>query len=422
MSKLLNWAGNYQYSTEDIVYPESLSQVRELVKNTAKLKVLGTRHSFNSIADSDVKLVSLEAMPREIWIDEIQQTVTVSAGVRYGELCGQLEKSRFALHNLGSLPHISVAGACATATHGSGVKNAILANAVRGIELITADGNTVTLTRDNATEKFYGAVVNLGALGIVTRLILDLQPTFQVKQYVYENLPLTSLEDNLDEIFSVGYSVSLFTDWKTDKINQVWVKSLAGDSVSDENIIDDLFGASPATQNVHPIPGMAVENCTQQMGIAGAWHERLPHFRMEFTPSSGEELQSEYFVPLTHADKAIAAINKIRNKISPYLQISELRTIDADKLWMSPCFERPSLAIHFTWVQDWSNVSKVLPLIEENLLPFNARTHWGKLFTMAPSKIQSLYPKLHDFRKLADTLDPEGKFRNDYLEKYIFGK
>lgn len=422
MSKLLNWAGNYQYSTENIEYPESLLQVQELVKSSGKLKVLGTRHSFNSIADSDVKLVSLERIPREIRIDEANQTVTVSAGVRYGELCGILEESRFALHNLGSLPHISVAGACATATHGSGVKNAILANAVRSVELIKADGTAVTITKADDKEKFYGTIVNLGALGVVTRLSLDLQPTFQVKQYVYESLPLTVLENNLDEIFSIGYSVSLFTDWKTNKINQVWIKSLVDDSPFDGDLIDDLFGATPAAKNVHPIPGMAVENCTQQMGVAGPWYERLPHFRMEFTPSSGEELQSEYFVPLTHADKAIAAINKIRNKISPYIQISELRTIDADKLWMSPCFERPSLAIHFTWIQDWNNVSKVLPLIEEQLHPFNARTHWGKLFTMPPSRIQSLYPKLHDFRKLADEFDPEGKFRNEYLEKYIFGK
>lgn len=420
--KQYNWAGNYEYSTNNIHYPKTLQEVRELIRSLPKVKILGTRHSFNGIADSKHNLLSLQHLEQSVIIDKKSKTVTVGAGMRYGELCQHLFHEGFALHNLGSLPHISVAGACVGATHGSGVKNGILATAVSAIEVITAAGDVVILSREKDGETFKGAVVNLGGLGVLTKLTLDLLPTFNMRQDVYEDLPLDELENNVDEILSVGYSVSLFTDWKTRNINQVWIKKRIADAASkpETEILTEFFGARPATRDLHPIISMPAENCTSQMGIHGPWYERLPHFRMEFTPSSGEELQSEYFVPRENAYEAILAIDHIREFISPYILISELRTIDADNLWMSPFYKQPSLAIHFTWMQNWPAVQKVLPLIEAKLAPFRARPHWGKLFTMEPSVIRSYYEKLNDFRNLLKQYDPDGKFRNDYLDKYIF--
>jgi len=346
--------------------------------------------------------------------------VTVEAGVRYGQLARWLHEEGYALHNLASLPHISVAGACATATHGSGDRNGNLATAVSAMEFVNGSGDIVVLSRDQDREQLEGAVVGLGGIGVITRLTLDVSPTFQMQQDLYENLPFAALEEHYDELTSNIYSVSLFTDWRNSTINQVWLKRLVPNGLT-VKAEPELFGAKLATKNLHPIASISAENCTEQMGVSGPWFERLPHFRMDFTPSSGEELQSEYFVPRQQVFAALRAIDPLRESIAPLLLISEIRTIAADNLWMSPCYKRDAVAIHFTWKQDWERVRSLLPRIEEALAPFQARPHWAKLFTMSPNRLQSLYQKLPDFRRLLQHYDPQGKFRNAYLERYIFG-
>jgi xylitol oxidase len=420
MGKHYNWAGNYEYSTDRFHYPETLEEVQEVVKQCSKVKVLGTRHSFNGIGDSAENILSLESFKPEASVDEASRTVTVGAGMRYGQLCQYLHGNGFALHNLGSLPHISVAGACASGTHGSGVKNGNLATAVAAIEMVTASGDLVILSRKKNPEIFNGAVVNLGGLGVITNITLDIVPAFQMKQEVYEDVPLPELEHMLEEILSTGYSVSLFTNWRNRNFSQVWVKRRIEDTHT-TNAVTELFSVKSATANLHPIVAMPPENCTEQMGIPGPWHERLPHFRMDFTPSSGEELQSEYFVPRIYAHEAVLAMDQMRQLIAPHLLISEIRTVEADDLWMSPCYKQASLAIHFTWKPDWPAVRELLPKIEKKLEPFYARPHWGKLFTIQPSRFQALYEKLPDFQQLLTSYDPKGKFRNEFLDRIIFG-
>ena len=421
--KLKNWAGNLVYSTDKLDQAKSIPQVQALVKKYDKLKVLGTRHCFNSIADSTHNFISLEGMDEVISLDTAAKTVTVDGRMKYGQLAPYLDEKGFALHNLASLPHISVAGACATGTHGSGVKNGNLATAVSGMELITANGETRTLSRAKDGDAFNAAVVHLGALGVVTKVTLDIQPTFLMRQYVYENLPTAQLTDNFEAIMSAGYSVSLFSDWQNHRINEVWIKEKVADgkaTTTPKRWTDDFFGAKLATKNLHPIADISAVNCTAQMGVPGPWYERMPHFRMGFTPSSGKELQSEYFVPRKNAVEAILAVEKLRDQISPHLMITELRTIDGDNLWMSMAYKQPSLAIHFTWKQDWESVRKVLPMIEKELAPFNARPHWGKLFTLSPAQLQSRYEKMADFKKLVNEYDPKGKFRNEFLATNLY--
>jgi alditol oxidase len=217
---------------------------------------------------------------------------------------------------------------------------------------------------------------------------------------------------------SAGYSVSLFTNWQPARVNQVWVKRRLNDGGHNER---EFFGATRATQNVHPIDDISAENCTEQMGVPGAWYERLPHFRMGYTPSSGRELQSEYFVPLHNAVDAILAVDRLREQVRPHLMISELRTVAADSLWMSPCYQQPSLAIHFTWKPQWEAVRKTLPLIERELAPFRPRPHWGKLFTLEPRQLQSRFDRLDDFKQMLNHFDPRGKFRNAFLRSTIVG-
>ncbi|WP_136605380.1 FAD-binding protein [Paenibacillus dokdonensis] len=417
MNQNHNWAGNYKYSTSELHIPETLEQVREIVARSRRIKVLGTRHSFNGIADSSEMQLSLEKLNRVIALDRENHRVTVEGGIRYGDLCRYLNDQGYALHNLASLPHITVAGACATATHGSGVRNANLAAAVHSMEIVRADGDMMHFSRDHE-EGVNGAAVGLGGLGVVTKITLDIIPAFEMSQYVYENLPLENLEEHFDEITSAAYSVSLFTDWKESRFNQVWLKHRMVDGIS-VGMGPEFFGATRAPRNVHPVPGYTAENCSEQMGIPGPWFERLPHFRMEFTPSAGEELQSEYFVPRQVAYQALCAIDELREHISPLLYVSEVRMIAEDELWMSPCYKQDSVAIHFTWKPYWQAVQQVLPMIEERLSPFAACPHWAKLFTMPPAQLQALYKRLPDFRKLLLHCDPEGKFRNQFLNTYL---
>ena len=415
-----NWAGNYTYRAARLHAPETVDQLQDLVARCRTLRVLGTRHSFNDIADSPEDLISLRHFDRVVALDRERRTVTVEGGVRYGDLCRYLHGEGYALHNLASLPHISIAGACATATHGSGDGNGNLATAVAAMEVITADGEVITLSRDHDSDQFHGAVVGLGGLGVVTKLTLDIEPAFTMRQNVYQDLPLERLENHFDQITSSAYSVSLFTDWRSATIDQIWLKRRVTDDAPFE-AEPEFLGATRASRPLHPIPIMSAVNCTEQMGVAGPWHERLPHFRMEFTPSVGEELQSEYLVPRQHAFAAFNAIDRLRDHVAPLLLISEIRTIAADDLWMSQCYKQPCVGIHFTWKKDWPAVRELLPSIEEALAPFDARPHWGKLFTMLPSRLQSLYERLPDFQRLLQTYDPHGKFRNAFLDRYIFG-
>jgi xylitol oxidase len=402
MAPEANWAGSYEYRARTIHEPETVEQLQELLAATPRIRVLGSRHTFNDMADSE-ELVSLARLPADVEVDGT--AVTVAGAVRYGELAPVLDEAGLALHNLASLPHISVAGAVATATHGSGDGNGNLATAVSGLELVTANGEIVRVARGKAD--FDGMVVNLGALGAVTRVTLDAEPDYEVRQRVFEGIGWDELLEHYDEVTATGYSVSVFTLWG--ETSQVWVKSR-------DDVPTELLGHPAATEDRHPIPGIDPVNCTAQRGIPGPWWDRLPHFRMGFTPSAGEELQSEFHLPRRHAAAAIEAVRALKDTVQPILQVTEIRTIAADRLWLSPQYEQDSVAIHFTWNRDPENVERALVDVQAALAPFDARPHWGKLFLHAPR-----HPRTDDFLALAARLDPDGKFHNDWFERHVIG-
>lgn len=414
-----NWAGNVEYSTDHLYLPVSVEEAQKNIRDCNKIKALGARHSFNRIADSTANQIATTHLD-SMEIDAASHTVTVGTGVKYGQLAPYLDSHGYALHNLASLPHVSVAGACATATHGSGIKNGNLSTAVSGMELVKANGEIVRLSRAKDGARFDAAVVGLGALGVQTKITLDLLPTYQAAQVVYQDLSFDHLEQHLDEVFGAGYSVSLFTDWQNHHATQVWIKCKVEGGAAG-GFPGEFFGAKRATEKLHPITGHDATPCTEQMGIPGPWYERLPHFKMAFTPSSGNEIQTEYFVPRDKGYEAILAVERLKDRITPHLFVTELRTIAADDLWMSMAYQRPSMAIHFTWKPEAEAVHAVIPLIEEQLAPFDARPHWAKVFTMAPSRLQSLYPKMADFKSLMAEYDSQGKFRNEFLDKNLFG-
>ncbi|MGW1000183.1 FAD-binding protein [Streptomyces sp. NPDC002520] len=406
-----NWARNITYTAGEFHRPDSLDALRALVAGSAKVRVLGSGHSFNRIADpgGEGVLLSLAALAPVVDVDTAARTARVSGGVRYAELGRTLHAHGLALPNMASLPHISVAGSVATGTHGSGVGNGPLAAAVREVELVTADGSTVTIARGDA--RFDGAVTSLGALGVVTALTLDLEPSYEVEQHVFTELPLAGLD--YERVAGAAYSVSLFTDWREPGFRHVWVKRR-----TDQAPVDFPW-AEPAAEAVHPVPGMPGVNCTAQFGVPGPWHERLPHFRAEFTPSSGAELQSEYLMPRSTALDVLRALDGIRPTIAGVLQTCEVRTVAADPQWLSPAHGRDSVAVHFTWVADAAAVLPVVRRVEEALDAFDPRPHWGKVFAMPAAAVRRRYARLTDFRALAGTLDPTGTFTNAFVRDIL---
>ncbi|MET0864687.1 MAG: D-arabinono-1,4-lactone oxidase [Nakamurella sp.] len=428
-SPQVNWAGNYTYRAPRWHRPTTVGELQGIVADSERAKALGSRHCFNDIADTPGDLIDLTALPDDLEVNRAAGTVTVSAAIRYGRLAPELQAVGLSLANLASLPHISIAGAVATGTHGSGVGNHGLASAVSGFELVKGDGELVSLTRDAL--EFNGAVVGLGALGILTRVTLDVQPTFDVRQDVFENLPWAELESNFDAIVSAAYSVSLFTDWQGPGVRQVWCKSKLTDSATGERdslvfdsagrVQSSLFGAAPASIARHPLVGLPGDVCTPQLGVPGPWFERLPHFQLAFTPSNGNEVQTEYLVPREHALDVVGILRANADHFAPLLQVSEVRTVAADELWLSPAHQRDSVAFHFTWINDEQAVMAALTDIEQAIAECLPRPHWGKLFGFDAAALAAAYPRLTEFRSLADRFDPAGTFRNDFLDRKVFG-
>ncbi len=405
-----NWAGNVEYRSEAVHRPTSVDEARETVVRSPRIRVLGSRHSFNTIADAE-QLISLDALPDDVVVDTATSTVELNPAMTYGRLAPMLHEHGLALHNLASLPHISVGGAIATGTHGSGDRLGNLASAVSATDILRSDGEIVHLERGDTD--FDGAVVGLGALGAVLRVRLDVEPEYQIAQHVYEGLAWDELAARFDEITGAGDSVSLFTTWGS-HVDQVWVKQrLPADPSA------TFFGARPATVDLHPIASVSAENCTPQLGVPGLWSDRLPHFKMGFTPSSGDELQSELLLPRGSALDAIEIVRGFADDMAAHLLISEIRTVAADTFWMSPQYERETVAFHFTWRPDVAAATRLVTGLETAVAAFGPRPHWGKLFTVDGATLAQRYPRHADFVDLVDRFDPRGAFRNAWLERNV---
>jgi xylitol oxidase len=417
-ASLANWAGNIDFAPERFEPVASLDAACEVVAAASRLRVLGSGHSFNAIADSPSVMLSLSGIEPEVSIDPERREVRASGWITYAALGRAVHEAGFALHNFASLPHISVAGSIATGTHGSGDRNGNLATAVTALEFIGPDGEIRTVERGEPD--FAGTVVHLGALGVVTAVTLELLPAFEMRQYVYDGLGFDAAVEHFGELTSAAYSTSMFTAWGADPSFQFWAKQRVADQTQPFPA-SQWFGAPLADGPRHPIPGVDPSACTEQQGRTGPAHERLPHFRAEFTPSAGEEIQSEYLVDRADAPAALEAMRAVSERIAPVVQISEVRTMAADDLWLSPAYGRDTVGFHFTWVRDYESVRPVMGVVEEALAPFAPRPHWGKLFTMPIAEVRSQYPRMGDFEKLRERVDPGEKFANDFSCELLGG-
>jgi xylitol oxidase len=412
--RVRNWSGTYEYRASAVEAPTSIEEVQALVARSPRIRALGTRHSFNDLADTEGVLVTTTEIPPHFVLDAERRIVTVGAGTRYAALATYLTDEGWALHNMGSLPHISVAGAIATGTHGSGNRNGNLSTAVRALEIVGADGDLRTVRQGDPD--FPGSVVALGALGVTTRVTLAVQPRYLVRQDTYRNLPWDTLLDRFAEVSGGAYSVSVFTVWASDDVEQLWVKRRVDDEGA--TVPDDYFGAVRDRQERPELVEGISENLTRR-GTVVPWLFGLPHFRLDTPPSAGDEIQSEYFVDIADAGPALTAMRGLADRVAPHLTLTELRTMSADDLWLSPAAGRDSLAIHFTWMNHPDEVFALLPAIEDALRPFRTRPHWGKLNRFEPAQLADVYPRLGDMRDLVLRTDPQGKFRNEYLERVL---
>jgi len=403
------WSGNHRYRATEVLLPGDLDELAEVVASARTLRVQATRHTFNDVADSDASLVSLERLPTRV--EMVDDRVRVDGLVTFAQLAPVIEAEGRALHNLGSLPHISVAGATSTGTHGSGVRNGNLSSAVRALEIMDADGHTQRI--DHAHPWFAAAAAGIGAFGVITAVELQTEPTYEVTQQAYTGVAWDDIASDPERVFGGSRSVSVFTTWGDPAHDLVWAKSDNGAP----DWVEEL-GGRPVGDDIHLGRIRTVDNTTPR-GSSGPWHTRLPHFRADALPSDGDEIQSEYFVPFSAAREALAAVRAIAPAFDAQLLVSELRTVAADELWLSPAFQRDVLAIHFTWRNDTAGVLAVLPHIEAALAPFEVRPHWGKAFTMPGEAVRATLPRVDDFVAAAREADPRGVFRNAYLERTL---
>ena len=406
-----NWSKNVDFNDRAYLQPESLAELQEIVKSNQKLRARGTAHCFNEIANTSSYAINLSRMPKLIEVDSAARSVRVAAGLKYGELAPILHKQGWALDNLASLPHISIAGSISTGTHGSGINNKNLANQVLSLDLVTAEGELRHIDRSNPA--FHAIVVGLGMGGVIYQYELKIEPTYKIRQVIYPNIPLDVLQRNFDGIMGTAYSVSYFTDWSSEQVGNLWCKFRDA-----EVIPESIGGCAQADKKYHPIPLVDPVACTDQLGEPGYWHERLSHFKLDFTPSVGEEIQTEFFVNRNDASAAIEAVSKLGAEISPLLWITELRTIAKDELWLSGAFQRDTLAIHFTW-KKLDAIYPVIEKVEAAIRPFNYRPHWGKVFTADATYLKSVYPKMGEFQALMQALDPGKKFENSFTRKNV---
>ena len=417
MTREHNWADNYTFTAIRIHRPTSMEELQGLVAKSTRIRAIGARHSFNGIANSAGDLIDLGGIDPGFVIDPERRTVTAGAGTNYGVLASYLHRAGWALHNMASLPHISIAGAAATGTHGSGDRLGNLSAAVEALDIICATGDLITVRRGDAG--FDGVVVALGALGIVTRVTLGIQPEFEMRQDAFEGLPWATVLSDFDAVMSAGYSVSLMTSWSGRTVTRLWIKTRLVSGPTETVSLTHL-GVAPATQP-SPVATPEVMQRLNPFGVPGPWLERLPHFRPEVVPGPVGHLQSEYMVPRVNATEAIAKLRSIGERIERHLWTTEIRTMTADTLWLSPSYGEDRVGIHFSWRREPDAVRAITGEIEAMLLPLGARPHWGKIIHARADQLTPLYPKLSAFRELARSYDPGGKFRNNFLNVHVFG-
>jgi len=410
-----NWAGNLTFSAKEFIEIDNISKLQQVVSNSQGIKVLATGHSFNAIGDTKDTLISLKNLSNGIEIDSQNAQALIPAGMAYADAARYLESNGWAFSNMASLGEVTIAGAISTGTHGSGSNNGVLSTSVVGLEIVLGSGELVTIDESNS-EEFAGFVISLGALGVFTKIKMRIIPSFSVKQFVYENIGIQAVAENFDTVFNSAYSVSYFSNWAKNSTGQIWMKFL--DDSSSDNLSDNWLGANQAKAKQHPVKINNPDPCTDQLGISGKWLYRLPHFKLDSSPASGDEVQTEYLVDRKYVNEYIQDLRTIGDEIASKVYATEIRTIKSDELWLSGAYQRETVGFHFTWKKSDTLVD-FLPRIEEILGKHHGRPHWAKLFSVKSDELSARYPKYSNFEALLKKYDPKKKFRNKFIDQYF---
>lgn len=405
---LNNWGGNLQFRQEALAQPETLAELATLIRDN-QVRPAGTLHSFSPIATGEGIMLSAAGLKVAPAIDPASKTARVGAASRYGDIALALEAQGLALRNMGSLPHISLAGASATGTHGSGDGNQILSASLISFSFLNHKGELITLRRGD--DLFEPCRLGLGAHGLWVEAELSVVESYQMRQDIYRDIPWAYFLEDPARLSAAGYSVSLFGKWGSDTIDQAWVKS----RVSDGTPPAEIAGIRAATESLKELAPGVGDNLTEQAGRPGPWLHRLPHFRLDATPSAGDEIQTEYFFTRDQIVGAIEVVHSLAHEVNPVLIITEIRSIAQDDAWLSPMRRGDSIALHFTFKNDVPAVTRVVEKLEAALAPFNPIPHWGKVNGFTGEQLAAVHPKLAEARTVFDELDPEGKFSSPYL-------
>lgn len=405
---LANWGGNLAFEQAEVVKPKTISELAEMVR-VNKVRPVGTLHSFSPIAKGEGLLMSTANLAIKPELDSDRSVVRFGAAMRFGELALFLEQNGFALRNMGSLPHISVAGAAATGTHGSGDKNQILSSSLTSFSYLNHEGELIKVEKQDPL--FEAFRLGLGAYGIWVEAELSIVPSFQIRQDIFLEIPWSYFLEDPSRLTSAGYSVSLFGKWGTSTISQTWVKS----EVEDPRAGVPIAAIAPEQNSKRELADGVGDNLTEQGGKPGPWLHRLPHFRLDASPSAGNEIQTEYFFTRDKIAHAIEAVHSVAGKINPVLIISEIRSIAQDDAWLSPMRRGDSIALHFTWKNEPELVDIAVQELEKVLAPMEPIPHWGKVHHFTQSDLERAHPMLSKAREQFENADPSGKFSSDYL-------
>uniref|UniRef100_A0A915D0Y3 FAD-binding PCMH-type domain-containing protein n=1 Tax=Ditylenchus dipsaci TaxID=166011 RepID=A0A915D0Y3_9BILA len=420
---LLNWGGNFNFSTQDIKYPTTTAGVQQLVKECkGKIRPVGTRHSFSEIANTNDTLICLVHMNLILSVDPSVPSVTVQAGITYTDLIPFLQSIGLAIPMMASLGEISIAGAINTAVHGSGAGIGNLATQVLGLQMVLADGSVVQYSKGQNDTELAAATVGLGALGIVTQVTLQAQPTYNLAINVFENMDMSVLDTQLYNITHSGYAINMWSTFGTPGVlDQVWITTkVDSNGVNAYGNVSQLYGAPAATAQSSPIAALPPTYVVPQMGIVGPYYERLTDYDLGLSGQEGQQTQSEYYVDFDDFVPALKALQTLSAEINAVVYVALFRITEKDELWMSPQYKKTTMAIHFSWQPKLDQVMALLPKIEAALAPFNPIPHWGKLYTLKPEQYLPLLPKYPEWREQVELHDPTHKFRNKWLEENIF--
>lgn len=412
-----NWSGSQVCYPKTRSAPADLAQLQNLLKDsTGTIRPVGSGHSFMPLVPTDDTIVSLSRLTGLISVDQKQQQARVWAGTRLGDIGQPLADNGQALLNMPDIDEQSLAGAIATATHGTGAQLACMSNYVEALQLVLANGEVMECSRTQNQAVFNAAQVNIGALGIISQVTLQNQARYKLKRET-SWLPIEEILQNAEsladnnrnfEFYFIPFTGMGFIDVQniTDEPVTVVEKLDQNDGAEDLKTARDILSWSPKLREL--VLGTYMKTLPKEVNVANSWQNYASERNVRFN-------EMEYHLP---RENMVKAFNEIRNIVeTQFPEVFfpfEVRFIKSDDIWLSPFNGREtcSIAVHRYHQEDYKDM---FAAIEPVMQKYNGRPHWGKLNTMNSAQFSEHYAHWQDFKDIRQQLDPNGQFLNLYL-------